>query len=97
MKEAESSASVAEIDPVAVEVLASSVTDPVPSLPASGASLAPVIVIVTVMVSDAVPSDTVMVNASVTESSASRAVVSASVLSNVYVHAPVPETTAIEP
>ena len=56
-------------------------------------------VIVTVIVSVSLESlsVTVRVNASVTESPASRAVVSASELSNVYVHAPVPATTAIEP
>ena len=52
-----------------------------------GASLAPVTVIVTVIVSERpeVASVTVMVNASVTVSPASSAVVSASELSRVYV------------
>ena len=70
-----------------MDVEASSVTAPVPSLPASTASSAPVIVTVTVIVSVALESVsvTVIVKASVTESPASRAVVSASVLSNVYV------------
>ena len=52
-------------------------------------------VTVTVIVSVRVPSDTVIVNASVTESPASRAVVSASELSNVYVQ--VAPLSAIEP
>ena len=69
MKEAPSSASVAEIDPVAVEVLASSVTAPVPSLPASGASFAPVSETVTVC---EVPSDADTEKVSSTDSSASR-------------------------
>ena len=99
MNAAASSASVALIEPVAVDVEASSVTAPVPSDPALGASLAPVIVIVTAIVSvspDAL-SVTVIVNVSVTESPASRAVVSASELDSVYVHAPEPDTTAIAP
>ena len=78
------SASVGDTDPVAVEVDASSVTAPVWSAPASGASLAPITVIVTVIVSDSpvVASVTVMVKASVTVSPASSAVVSASELSS---------------
>ena len=93
---AESSASVALIVPVAVVAVASSVTAPTAFEPASGASLAPVTVIVTVIVSEASPSETVIVNASVTESPESRAVVSASALFSVYVHAPL-FATAIEP
>ena len=56
-------------------------------------------VIVTVIVSVSLEEEsvTVIVKASVTESPASSAVVSASVLSNVYVHAPVVVPTAIEP
>ena len=60
-----------------------------------GASFAPVTVTVTVMVSEAVPSDTVTVNASVTEAPAARASVSASLLSSVYVH--VAPENAIDP
>ena len=99
MNAAASSASVAVIEPVAVDVEASSVTAPVPSLPALGASFAPVMVIVTVIVSVSLEAEsvTVIVKASVTESPASSAVVSASLLSNVYVHAPELDTTAIEP
>ena len=52
-------------------------------------------VIVTVIVSWSSPSDTVIVKASVTESPASRAVVSASLLSRVYVQ--VAPLSAIEP
>ena len=68
-------------------------------MPALTASSAPVTVIVTsiVSVSPDAESVTVIVNVSVTESSASRAVVSASVLSNVYVHAPVALSIEIEP
>ena len=85
MNAAASSASVAVIEPVAVDVVASSVTAPVPSLPALGASLAPVTVIVTVIVSVSVEelSVTVMVKTSVGASPASSAVVSASALSSV--------------
>ena len=90
------SASVALIVPVAVVEVASSVTAPVWSAPAETASSAPVTVIVTVMVSEAVPSETVIVNTSVTVSSASRAVVSASALFSVYVQAPA-LVTAIAP
>ena len=61
-----------------------------------GASLAPDTVIVTVIVSVAVPSDTVIVKVSVPEPSCASASVSASVLSMVYVHAP-ELSTAIEP
>ena len=67
----------------AVDVDASSVSEAVWSDPALGASLAPVTVIVTVIVSEAVPSDTVIVNVSVGASPASSAVVSASLLSSV--------------
>ena len=52
-------------------------------------------VIVTVIVSWSSPSDTVIVKASVTESPASRAFVSASLLSTVYVQ--VAPLSAIEP
>ena len=86
MKLAESSSSVAEMDPVAVFADASSVTAPAPLLPASGASLAPLTVIVTVIVSLSVPSPssvTVIVKTSVGASPASRAVVSASALFSV--------------
>ena len=65
-----------------------------------GASFAPDIVTVTVIVSDKVPepsSLTVIVYCSVTESPESKAVVSESELSNVYVHAPVAELIAKEP
>ena len=50
-RDAEASASVAATVPVAVDVLASSVTAPVWSAPALGASLAPVIVMTMSMVS----------------------------------------------
>ena len=50
-----------------------------------GASLAPVIPMVMLMVSEAVPSETVIVNASETDAPAPSAVVSASLLSSVYV------------
>ena len=60
-----------------------------------GASFAPVILTVTVMVSDAVPSDTVTVNESVAEAPAARASVSESLLSSVYVH--VAPENAMEP
>ena len=83
--ESSPSTSLAETLPVAVDVDASSVTEPVPSLPASTLSSAPVMVMVTVMVSVELEevSVTVIVNASVTESPASRALVSESVLSMV--------------
>ena len=61
-----------------------------------GASFAPVIVIVTVIVSESEPSDTVMVYVSVTESPVSRPVVSESELSRVYVQTPL-LVTANEP
>ena len=81
----EALASASELPTVseAVDVDASSVSEAVWSDPALGASLAPVTVIVTVIVSEAVPSDTVTVNVSVGASPASRAVVSASLLSKV--------------
>ena len=81
----EALASASELPTVleAVEVEASSVIAPVWSLPALGASLAPVTVIVTVIVSEAVPSDTVIVNVSVGASPASRAVVADALLSSV--------------
>ena len=89
VKEELASSSEPDTVPVAVVVDASSVTPPVWSDPALGASLAPLTVIVTVMVSLRVPvpsSVTVIVNASVGASPASRAVVSASLLFRVYVH-----------
>ena len=83
--ESSPSTSLAETVPVAVVVEASSVTAPVWSAPALTSSSAPVMVIVTVIVSVVLEevSVTVMVNASVTESPASRAFVSESALSNV--------------
>ena len=68
--------------------------------PALTASSAPVTVIVIVIVSLRVPvpsSATVITYCSVTESPESKAVVSESELSNVYVHAPVAELIAKEP
>ena len=65
----------------------SSVADVSPVVVNDGASFAPVIPIVTVIVSDAVPSVTVTVKASETEAPAARALVSASALFRVYVHA----------
>ena len=61
-----------------------------------GASFAPVMVIVTVMVSDSEPSETVIVYCSVTESPVSSPLVSESELSKVYVQTPL-EVTANEP
>ena len=83
--ESSPSTSLAETLPVAVVVDASSVTEPVPSLPASTLSSAPETVMVTVMVSVELEevSVTVIVNASVTESPASSASVSASLLDRV--------------
>ena len=65
----------------------SSVADVTPAVVNDGASFAPVIAIVTVIVSDAVPSVTVTVKASETEAPAARALVAASALFRVYVHA----------
>ena len=86
----------------AVEVLASSVIAPVLSeLVIVGASLAPVMVMVTVIVSvfdeDWWLSVTVTVIASVTESSLSRAVVSASLSFRSYVHAPLASVSTQAP
>nr|AIF07200.1 hypothetical protein [uncultured marine group II/III euryarchaeote KM3_200_B09] len=74
-------------------VEASSVTAPVPSDPALGASLAPVIVIVIVCVVP--PSALVTTNVSDSEADAARALTVESELSKVYVQ--VPLDTAYEP
>ena len=61
-----------------------------------GASFVPVMVIVTVIVSDSEPSETVIVYCSVTESPVSSPLVSESELSKVYVQTPL-DVTANEP
>ena len=81
MKLAPVSTSVAEIEPVAVVVDASSVTAPVPSDPALGASLAPVMVIVIVCVVP--PSALVTTNVSDRDADAARAFTVESELSRV--------------
>ena len=83
--ESSPSTSDAETLPVAVVVDASSVTAPVPSLPASTLSSAPVIVTVTTCVVESLAEK---VYVSVTESPASSASVAVAVLSRVYVQVP---------